>query len=78
MHMILQGEAGQRMQLQQAGRSDAALSDDDDDIDGGAVKSKQQSVIPLAARTANGLAYLAKVIKKVGRAHPCCHFSHAA
>ena len=44
MHMIMQGEAGQRIQLQQAITSGPAVSDDEDDET--PEKAKQQSVIP--------------------------------
>ena len=60
MHLVMQGEAGQRIQLQQAS-SDAPDTMEDEDSD---TKSKD-TIIPLASRTAEGLVYLAKVIKKV-------------
>lgn len=61
-HMVLEGKGGQRIQIQQAEDSNLAASDDEEEIGG---KSTNDSVIPLASRTAEGLVYLAKVINKV-------------
>ena len=63
MHMVLQGSPGQRLALLDQGNADKAESDDEDDVTGS--KKPVGAAIPLAARTAQGLVYLAQVVKKV-------------
>lgn len=58
-HMVVKGDAAQRVQLLQSdsGSSDGSIAEEPAPTD---------SIVPLAARTADGLAYLAKVITEVG------------
>ena len=65
MHMVLQGSPGQRLALLDQGDANKAESDDEDDATGS--KKPVGVAIPLAARTAQGLVYLAQVVKKVLR-----------
>ena len=62
-HMVLEGRGAQRVKIQQAEDSlKANASDDEDDV---SARSAVSFIVPLAARTAEGLVYLAKVINKV-------------
>ena len=62
-HMVLEGRGAQRVQIQQAENSlHANASDDEDDA---SAKSAVSCAVPLAARTAEGLGYLARVVNKV-------------
>lgn len=64
MHLVMTGQARQRTELHQIGNSPSLLGLDDDDEDAHGNKPAQP-VVPLAARTADGLVYLAQVVKKV-------------
>lgn len=57
MHMVMSGRGGQRINLLQ---SDSSSSDESVSEDAPA-----DVVIPLAARTSEGLAYLAKIVNEV-------------
>lgn len=62
MHMVMSGRGGQRINLLQSdsSSSDGSVSED----------APADVVTPLAARTAEGLAYLAKIVNEVSR--PAC------
>lgn len=53
MHLVMEGKGGSRIKMLR------------DSQDGSSEDEQIQGVIPLAARTADGLVYLAKIIKKV-------------
>ena len=57
MHMVMQSYSGDRMQL----LSSDSSSEDSVPLDAG----PNDNIIPLASRTADGLAYLAKVVNEV-------------
>lgn len=56
-HMVLKGDSGSRMQLLQSDSSSNGSTAGD--------ASASDNIVPLAARTADGLTYLAKVVKEV-------------
>ena len=57
MHMVMEGRATERVQLLQTdSSSDSSIAEE---------PALSDSIIPLAARTSEGLAYLAKVINEV-------------
>lgn len=56
MHMVFSGHGGQRVNLLQSDSStDGSVSED----------ATPEIVTPLAARTSEGLAYLAKIVNEV-------------
>ena len=57
MHMVMQSYSGDRMQL-----LSADTSSDDDSVE---QPAQIDNIVPLASRTAEGLAYLAKVVGEV-------------
>ena len=59
MHMVFSGRGGQRINLLQSdsSSSDGSVSED----------APADVVTPLAARTSEGLAYLAKIVNEVSR-----------
>lgn len=60
MHMVMQAYSGDRMQL---------LSSDSSSEDSAPIENvPNDNITPLAARTADGLAYLAKVVNEVSLA----------
>ena len=62
MHMVMEGRATERVQLLQTdSSSDSSIAEE---------PALSDNIIPLAARTSEGLAYLAKVINEVRLRHP--------